>query len=269
MKKINLKLIVLFAATIALLVFLHFLGALAPVEKGVYFIFNPAAARLQGWSRAFRLNWAWYGHQRDLTEENKALKIRVEELTVANASFKKVEEENSNLRQHLKFLENGGEKKYLLANIISRGVESGSEGRGDMIIDKGKADGVLPGLIVLDERGAVAGKITAVEEKISRFAPLTNSACKLAASLTGGGKTSGMAVGNFGLTVNLDYIPQAEKIAAGELVVTSGLEENIPRGLVIGQVEKVAKSGNDIWQSATVQPLADFENLLIVSVIIP
>jgi cell shape-determining protein MreC len=67
----------------------------------------------------------------------------------------------------------------------------------------------------------------------------------------------------------MNYIPQSEAVVVGDLIVTSGLEAGIPSGLVIGQVAKVNKNGNEIWQSVNIQPLADFDYLMIVSVLVP
>lgn len=270
MKKINLKLIVLFTATAALLVFLHLLGALSPISRGFSIVLNPVAAKFQAWSSGFRGQYEARVRQGDLSAELLDLKKQVAVLTVEKAALKKVEEENSNLRQHLKFLESGDKKKYILADVVSREVFSGAkENSGDMIIDKGKDDGIVSGAVVLNEQGAVVGKIIEAKERISRFTLVTNSACKFAAALQNGSRTIGVTSGNLGLTVDLNYIPQMELVSVGDLAVTSGLEAGIPRGLVIGQVAKVNKSGNEIWQSANIQPLADFEGLTIVSVLVP
>ena len=67
----------------------------------------------------------------------------------------------------------------------------------------------------------------------------------------------------------MNYIPQTEKINAGATVVTSGLGANIPRGLVIGRVKEVRSESNAVWTDATIEPLVDFNNLTIVSIIIP
>jgi rod shape-determining protein MreC len=269
MKKINLKAIILFIATLGLLIFLQIIGALAPLERGVAFIFNPAAVRLQAWSSGFRLYYEEKLRQGDLAVENADLKKQISTLTAANASFKKTEEENSILRQHLKFLESGSRKKYILANIVSREVFNGAEeSRGDLIIDKGRSDGVAPAAVVLNSEGLVVGKISEVGEKISHFILSTNSRCKFAAALQNSSSTIGLTSGNLGLTIDLNYIPQTEAVAVDDLAVTSGLEVGIPRGLVIGLVSKVDKSSNDIWQSANIQSLADFDDLMIVSVLI-
>ncbi|MDD4902083.1 MAG: rod shape-determining protein MreC [Patescibacteria group bacterium] len=270
MKKFNLKLIVLFLATVGLLIFLHFVGWLAPVERVFFLVFNPVASRLQFWSNEINKKYSNSVRQENLAVQVEDLEKKVERLTVENASLKNLQDENSVLRQHLKFLDSGQQKKYVLANVISREILNGpEESLGDLVIDKGRDDGIVAGLAALDETGAVVGKVTATEEKISRVTLITNSGCKMAATLQNVNRTIGVTGGNLGLTINMDYIPQVESVSVGDLVVTSGLESNIPRGLLIGQAAKVDRGSNDIWQSVNIQPAANLDNLTIVSIIIP
>jgi rod shape-determining protein MreC len=270
MKKINLKLISLFLATVGLLVFFHLIGWLAPLERVIYFVVNPVAAQLQSWSSAITQKYSNSVRQGNLAAEAAELEKKVEQLSAENASLKKLQDENSVLRQHLKFLESGEQKKYVLASVVSREILNGpEESLGDLVINKGHDDGIINGLAVLDETGAVVGKVTAAEEKISRVTLITNSNCKMAATLQNNSRTIGVTSGNLGLTINMNYIPQVEVIAIGDSAVTSGLEANIPRGLLIGQVVKIDKGSNDIWQSANIQPAANLDNLTIVSVLIP
>jgi rod shape-determining protein MreC len=270
MKKINLKLISFFMATLVLLVFFHAVGILSPVERAIYFVLNPIGARLQSVSGGLAQRYANSVRRGNLAAQVAALQNQVEQLTVANAGLKNLQDENSVLREHLKFLTGGQIKKYVLANVVSREVLNGpEENQGDLVIDKGADDGIISGLAVLDETGAVIGKIISAEAKISRVTLVTNSDCKMAATLQNVDRTIGVTSGNLGLTVNMDYIPQVENVSIGDLAVTSGLEPDIPRGLLIGQVAEVDKGSNDIWQSANIQPAANLDNLTIVSVIVP
>ncbi len=270
MKKINLKLIALFIAAVGLLIFLHLIGWLAPVERGFFLVFDPVASQLQSWSNEITQKYSNSVRQGNLAAQVGDLENQVEQLTVQNADLKNLQDENSVLRQHLKFLDSSQQKKYVLANVVSREILNGpEESLGDLVIDKGQDDGVIAGLAVLDETGAVVGKVTATEEKISRVTLITNSGCKMAATLQNLNRTIGVTGGDLGLTINMDYIPQVETVTVGDLVVTSGLEANIPRGLLIGQVAKVDKGSNDIWQSVNIQPAANLNNLTIVSVIVP
>lgn len=270
MKKINLKLITFFVATLVLLVFFHAVGWLSPVERMFYFVLNPAATRLQSISAGFNEKYSNSVRQGDLAAQISNLQTKVEQLTVQNANLQNLQDENAVLRGQLKFLNSSQIKKYVLANVISREMLSGpEENQGDLVIDKGSDNGIISGLVVLDETGAVIGKVSSVEEKISRVTLVTNSACKMAATLQDIDRTIGVTEGNLGLTVNMNFIPQVEKASVGDLAVTSGLEANIPRGLLIGQVAEVDKGNNNIWQSVNIQPAANLDNLTIVSVLVP
>ncbi|MBU2416305.1 rod shape-determining protein MreC, partial [Patescibacteria group bacterium] len=70
-----------------------------------------------------------------------------------------------------------------------------------------------------------------------------------------------------GLTIKMDFIPQNKRINNEDIVITSGLEKNIPKGLVIGKITRINKNNNEVWQNAIIEPLADLDNLIIVSVL--
>jgi len=53
----------------------------------------------------------------------------------------------------------------------------------------------------------------------------------------------------------------------GDLVLTSGLGANYPSDILVGQVVSVKKLETDLFQTASVQPAADFTNLKAVLVI--
>lgn len=258
----------LFLAIIVLLIFLHFTKILAPLESQIYSILNKVAAKFYSTSFNLRSAYVRQTEKRDFLEVVDELEEKVKKLTVENARLKKLEEENSKLRQHLKFTEEA-KVKFILANVISRQIPAApEEAQTDIIIDKGSRDGLFVGLAVID-KGVVVGKIVKVEENISQVTLVTNSSCKLGATITNLDRTIGVTTGNLGLTINMNFIPQVEKVAVGDLVVTSGLEENIPRGLVIGEITQVSSDSNEIWQSAIIEPIAGFDDLLIVSVTLP
>jgi rod shape-determining protein MreC len=69
--------------------------------------------------------------------------------------------------------------------------------------------------------------------------------------------------------MKMSFIPQSAVIKPGDSVVTSGLEEAIPRGLVIGKVLEVKSESNAMWQTAVIEPLISPDDLIIVSVLLP
>ena len=81
--------------------------------------------------------------------------------------------------------------------------------------------------------------------------------------------TGGITEGDLGLTLKMGFIPQSKNIKKDDIVVTSGLEYLIPRGLALGRIIEVSKDNNELWQNAVIESMADNDNLVIVSVLLP
>ena len=69
--------------------------------------------------------------------------------------------------------------------------------------------------------------------------------------------------------MTMNFIPQSKSINKEDIVVTSGLERTITRGLVIGQISEVIKESNELWQEAVLESNINFNELTIVSVLLP
>lgn len=276
MLKLNVKKYIVVAAVILLLIFLHYSKALNPVESFLGYIFKPIAGGFYSLGSTISRTFSDQSAKKDLADKLKAAEEKVNQLTVENVKLKFLEEENSVLRKHLNFLANSG-GRYLMANIISRGELAGDESDSrSVIIDKGSRDGLFAGLAVVgstaygtSSRGIIIGKVVNVKERLAEIYLITNKNCKLAAAILGDNKTSGIARGELGLTVKMEFISQTENIKAGDVVATSGLEKNIPRGLVIGRITQVIKENNEVWQSATIEPLVNLDSLSIISILLP
>jgi rod shape-determining protein MreC len=267
MFNLNTKKYIWVIAVIVLLIFLHFTGILNPVETLIVKVFNPIFSSLHSAGSYLRVTYNEQADKRDLVSLVKQLEESAANLTIENARLKALEEENQVLREYLKFSEESN-ASFVLGNIISRrGLDSSGLDQ-NIIINKGSADGIEIGSGVIS-KGAVIGKVIGVKNNLSEICLITSRDCKFAATIQNTDKTSGIIKGELGLTIKMEFIPQTEEIAAGDNVVTSGLEKNIPRGLIIGKVTEVNKESNELWQSAVIEPLVDMDELIIVSVLIP
>jgi rod shape-determining protein MreC len=65
----------------------------------------------------------------------------------------------------------------------------------------------------------------------------------------------------------LEFIPQSANVNPGDLVLSSGFGGNYPPNILIGQVTSIRSLDFDPFQSGSVQPVVDFEQLEIVLVI--
>jgi rod shape-determining protein MreC len=276
MIKLNIKKYLTIVVVIMLLIFLHYTKILNPVESYLAKWLNPVFKVFYSFSSGLNETYLDQTAKLDLASELKAARDTINRLTAENAELKFLKEENSALRKQLNFLAKSGER-YLMANIISRGeLKDGPEASRSVVIDKGLKDGLFPGLAVVSfmsqgdaNYGVIIGKIFNVKDNVSEVYLATNKNCKLAAAILGQNKTTGIIAGELGLTIKMDFIPQTENIKEGDLVATSGLEQDIPRGLVIGRVSKVVKENNEVWQSATIEPQISLDSLSVVSILLP
>jgi len=263
-------------AVILLLIFLHYSKWLNPVESFLTSQLRPVFKVFHSLSSGLNIIYSRSAEEADLADELKIARETINRLTAEKVEAKFLAEENFALRKQLNFLTKSG-RRYLMANIISRG------GPGDdvresrsIVIDKGSSDGLSAGLAAISifgtatsSQGVIVGKIIKIKDNLSEIFLVTDKNCKLAAAILGEEKTIGVTRGELGLTIKMEFIPQTENIKIGDLVATSGLEPSIPRGLVIGQVAKVVKENNQVWQSAAIEPQINLDSLSVVSILLP
>ncbi|MEI6835593.1 MAG: rod shape-determining protein MreC [Candidatus Falkowbacteria bacterium] len=259
----------IWALAFSLVIFLHFTKILAPLENLAIFSAKPLAGFLYGSGSGIRKSYEASQQQKDVFSKVSSLEQEVARLTVENAQFKEVAQDNLKLRSQLSFL-SANKYKNILANVISQNlVFDIKEGDQDIVIDKGSKDGIKEDLGVINENGVIIGKVSEVRDNISKICLTTNSNCKFAATIQNNDRTMGITEGDLGLTIKMNYIPQSEKINLNDTVITSGLGGNIARGLVIGKVSQINNKSNEIWQDVNIEPLFDLNTLTIVTVLTP
>jgi len=201
--------------------------------------------------------------RKDLITENEQLKIKIQNLAVDTSQIEILKSENQTLRQLLNFAEN---KNY---KIVSAGMISAAAGDlNGFVINRGTANGITKGNAVVTENGVMVGKIFSAEENRATVIILSDNQSRVAGTILNQTKTIGLIIGERGLSVKLEMIPQNEEIKDSDMVVTSGLEEKIPAGLAIGVINGIEKKDNELFKNAYIDPLVDYNKIKIVSVII-
>ena len=251
---------------VVVLFFLHLSGILRPVENFLSWLIKPIAGRFYNIGTDLKKIYDVNNNPEDLNVKVERLTKEVAGLTVANSRRLEIEEENRKLREALKFIGNNS-SRVVVASVIAK--EAAVEDSLGLVINRGTRDGLVVGLAVVSEEGFIVGKVLATKETTAKICLTTNQNCQLAAAIQNSDKTQGITDGDLGLTIRMSYIPQLEKIAPGDIVITSGLGEHIARGLVIGRIAQVYSESNEVWQEATIEPLINLDDLTIVSVIIP
>lgn len=254
-------------AIILLLIFLNFKGLLEGPKNVVYKIFSTFQKIFYSVSNKISDFFSFFFSINRTIKENSLLKEQNVKLLIEVSQLKEIARENEVLREQLN-LESSQKnrlsetKKMILANVLGQDPTSFGQ---YLFIDKGKKDNLTVNLPVTKAGGILIGKISEVSQSSSKVLLLTDQN-SLVNVITQKNRATGILKGEAGLNLILEMIPQTEKIEKGELVLTSGLGGIFPKGLIIGEIEKIISSDIEVFKKAKVKPSFDIKDLEIVFV---
>jgi rod shape-determining protein MreC len=204
--------------------------------------------------------------------ERELVKVRREnhELKLREMQMSEVWRENERLRQAFAW-QKQNPWKPLLARVILRDPANWWR---SVQIDKGRRDGVKVNLPVLSTEGLV-GRVTQVGYSTSQVTLVGDPACGVSAVVQDAGVRD-YGVINSGTSsvldssiVGLTFIDRQAAIKPGQRVLTSGLGEVFPPGILIGHVLDTNSVGFGLYTEARVKLASNLDNLEEVFVIIP
>jgi rod shape-determining protein MreC len=268
-KTFNKRKIYIIVVIIILLIFLHYLNILKPLEKLVVSGINKGGEVFYNLGSNWSSSFTGSKEEKQLRADNNSLKKEINQLLTEKAQWQEVERENNKLKSYLNFFEDNEYNKVMARVVASDNLLSQTVNQSNIYINKGSNDGLREGMAVINEEGVLVGKILSLQDNSAQVCLSINEDCKFAARFSSQSKALGIVQGNLGLTIVMELIPQEYDISVGDLVVSSGLEKDIPPGLIIGKVSSISKQSNDIWQVATIEPLYDLNNLDFLAVVIP
>jgi rod shape-determining protein MreC len=97
---------------------------------------------------------------------------------------------------------------------------------------------------------------------------LTETRSRLAVALLDEPGSLGVIEGDRGSSMTINLIPAGATVSPGDLIVTSGLEPGIRRGLLVGTVEKISREPQDPFQKALVVPADAARHPLFVEILL-
>ncbi len=173
-----------------------------------------------------------------------------------------LEVENQQLRKLLEFRDRFV-FKGIGAEVIGRSYDPT---RSKIMVNRGSVDGVRDGSAVVAYDGILVGIVTDVSLNTSYVRLLTDPQSKIAGRLLTSSQSEGIVSGGHGIVVRMDLIPRDEKIEIGTQLVTSGLDDQLPRGLVVGKVINVEPDANSLFLRAIIAPTIAYETLNMVMI---
>mgnify|MGYP002347503272 FL=1 len=197
-----------------------------------------------------------------LRQENAALKDQVSQLQSELLEARQQLTETDILYALLDYARAKPENKYVAASVIGRDPSPFVK---YIIINHGSDDGIQKGMPVITQQGLV-GRVSAVTASAARVQLITDPGSIINVKLQEA-KTDAQINGSVTGDITLEMVSPNVTLVQGDLILTSGLGGAYPSDILIGQVVAPQKEANQLFQSATVQPVVDFVNLRAVLII--
>jgi rod shape-determining protein MreC len=249
-------------AAVMLLTLLRPTGYLQPLEDIVATMLAPvqysleyASATVTGWLETLRDVGSLQARVRELEET-------VDSLMVENVRLREAEIERAHLRELLQFKMANPAYESLAAEVIGRDPSNLLH---YVTVDRGSDDGIAIGMPVVTARGLV-GSVISVYPTSARVMLLTEVASSVSA-LVQSSRATGVVQGQAQRGMVMRYVEQSVQVQVGDIILTSGLGGNFPKGLLIGQVTAVDRNDVDMFQEVQLRSAVDFDRLESVLVI--
>lgn len=244
------------------IIFLNPKGFFSPLRSLILKITYPFQKTFYMTSDSVADYWNFITSISDVKKENEKLLKENFFLISEVTSLKDQKKENEILRSQLDLIPR--EKFELEASFV---IGQDPQGLGSwIIIDKGSNKGIQFGMPVIFSQGLLVGRVEEVYADSAKVSLLSDAQSAVnATDLETGAK--GILKGEYGLGIILDLVSQKEALNVGDVVITSGLGSNMPKGLLLGRIQEVRLSSDKLFQQAIINPGVKLKDLEIVFVV--
>jgi len=260
---VRVNIFLLIAVAVVLLVFLHATGILRPVENAILYALRPVQ------KVAYNAGLKFFATENIESVEklgisNQELQNKLSNALIENARLHSLITKDEVLQQEVEYLKKN-DYKFQAAQIIGKSPHAGTQ---IYILDRGLSDNIEVGMPIIYQDGILVGKIIESGVNSSKMLLITDSNSSVGAYIQNDTNSPGVVVGKLGLSLEMQLIPQSEEITINQIVVSSGIEENIPEGLVLGQVSSISTQTEELFQTASIESPVKLDRLQVVSIII-
>ena len=250
-----------------LLIFLNSFGYLDRVKNATLYVMVPIQRISQTFSIDIDGFFCTIKNIDKFKKENVVLKNENLKLIYEVSELKEIKRENEVLRRQLDFSEdmclNGSCFQWKIGRVI--GKDPSNYGK-YVVIDLGARNGMKENQAVVVSGGILVGKIIEVFDNSSKVMLITSSDSSIN-SITQTTRANGIVKGKYATGIKLEMINQNEELITGDLIITSGLENGIPKGLIIGKISNVEESANEVFKAANLDLFVNFNRIEEVFII--
>ena len=220
----------------------------------VQVVLAPMASGLSRIGDVVDRGWALITEIGRLRTENRRLAAEVARLREENAQLQDAAQEAQRLRSLMAVRQQSF--RTVSARVIGRDP---SHWFNTLLIDRGPRDGVRRNDPVVTSEGLV-GHVIEASGGWARVLLILDPRSAIGV-LVGRSRDAGVAEGQGQPMLRVKYLSRDAEIQPGDQVVTAGLGEIYPRGIVVGTVVDVSRGEGDLFREALVRPAADLNHL--------
>jgi rod shape-determining protein MreC len=205
--------------------------------------------------------WTGYVDLVGARRDNQQLQSQIATLEGELVRLGELERENARLSELLSLREHFSGVAYG-ARVIAR--DPGPLAM-TITIDRGERDHVRRGMAVVAPQGVV-GQIAEASHTASRVVLLTDHNSGIDA-IVQRSRARGIVQGGADGACYMNYLSRDADVQVGDQVLTSGLDQIFPKGIVIGEVVDVSHKHRGLLQAAVVRPSVSLDGLEEVLVV--
>lgn len=205
---------------------------------------------------------------RDVLAQNEALKEQIDRLTIENNQLQQDRYELNNLRSLYELDQTYSDYDKVGARVIASEADNWFY---SFTIDKGYEDGIQVDCNVMAGSGLV-GRVVSVGKNYAKVISVISDTSSVSATVLATSENlivSGdlQSVQSDG-TIRFSQLSDPDnRVGAGDKLVTSNISDKYLPGILIGYVDSVSTSSNNLTKTGTVTPAVDFSHLDEVLVI--
>jgi len=243
-------------------------SAVMELQGGLAFALSPAQDAVNGIGVQVRSIIGAVAEIDQLRRDNGTLRAENQRLTAENQRLAALGPENEQLSTLLQ-IRDSFQYATVAARVIGRDVAAVSR---VVTIDRGTADGLAIGDVMVGQGGALAGRITQIGAHAARVVLINDPTSTVIGEVVTN-RATGEVVGDLGGQLVMNNVDATQRITIGDEVVTAGItlgngiRSPYPKGLVIGQVIDATRDPNAVVQTAYLEPAIDLDRLEVVLVI--
>ena len=190
------------------------------------------------------------------------LQAEIERLNAELAVLRQRAADAADLEEMLGFVQSDTTRTLLGARVLQHQPQNFEN---NLAIDRGSADGLTEGMVVLSPSGSLVGRITRVFADYAWVRVITDQASAVNVEVPSA-QIDGSAVSNGDGNLTLELVPKNADVSEGDQVVTSTQSIFFPAGLLVGVVISVSDS-DELFKRIVIEPSATLTRLDSVLVI--